>query len=146
MVSAEIINFLLDANKLECCTYCSHRTLPCCRFLDFGLLCRMKRKHQYAMLASIVHIVNGDWGSLVLDLTEMDVVTPGTNLRLVTMVLSTYLSTSFFTFQSFGVLVHKSIRCISLKPTALSSNGYQLYRLLTSPSFSKKLTRIWKLL
>lgn len=98
------------------------------------------------MLASIVHIVNGDWGSLVLDLTEMDVVTPGTNLRLVTIVLSTYLSTSFFTFQSFGVLVHKSIRCISLKPTALSSNGYQLYRLLTSPSFSKKLTRIWKLL
>ncbi|XP_060185817.1 uncharacterized protein LOC132615263 isoform X3 [Lycium barbarum] len=56
-------------------------------FLDFGLLCRVKRKHQYAMLASIVHIVNGDWGSLVLDLTEMDVVKPGTNLRLVTMDL-----------------------------------------------------------
>ncbi|XP_070031194.1 uncharacterized protein [Nicotiana tomentosiformis] len=60
-------------------------------FLDFGLLCRMKRKHQYAMLASIVHIVNGDWGSLVLDLTEMDVVTPGTNLRLVTMDLEVAL-------------------------------------------------------
>ncbi|KAJ8544177.1 hypothetical protein K7X08_035707 [Anisodus acutangulus] len=56
-------------------------------FLDFGLLCHMKRKHQYAMLASIVHIVNGDWGSLLLDLTEMDVVKPGTNLRLVTMDL-----------------------------------------------------------
>ncbi|XP_047257021.1 uncharacterized protein slr1919 isoform X3 [Capsicum annuum] len=57
-------------------------------FLDFGLLCRVKRKHQYAMLASIVHIVNGDWGSLVVDLTEMDVVKPGTNLRLVTMDLA----------------------------------------------------------
>ncbi|KAJ8557109.1 hypothetical protein K7X08_002734 [Anisodus acutangulus] len=56
-------------------------------FLDFVLLCRMERKHQYAMLASIVHIVNGDWGSLVLDITEMDVVKPGTNLRLVTMDL-----------------------------------------------------------
>lgn len=56
-------------------------------FLDFGLLCWVKRKHQYAMLASIVHIVNGDWASLVLDLTEMDIVKPGTNLRLVTMDL-----------------------------------------------------------
>ncbi|GFP82828.1 uncharacterized aarf domain-containing protein kinase at1g79600 chloroplastic [Phtheirospermum japonicum] len=43
-------------------------------FLDFGLLCRMEKKHQLAMLASIVHIVNGDWASLVYDLTEMDVV------------------------------------------------------------------------
>ncbi|WMV25610.1 hypothetical protein MTR67_018995 [Solanum verrucosum] len=60
-------------------------------FLDFGLLCRVKRKHQYAMLASIVHIVNGDWESLVLDLTEMDVVKPGTNLRLVTMDLEVAL-------------------------------------------------------
>ncbi|KAL3339433.1 hypothetical protein AABB24_028177 [Solanum stoloniferum] len=60
-------------------------------FLDFGLLCRVKRKHQYAMLASIVHIVNGDWESLVLDLSEMDVVKPGTNLRLVTMDLEVAL-------------------------------------------------------
>lgn len=55
------------------------------------------------MLASIVHIVNGDWESLVLDLTEMDVVKPGTNLRLVTMVLYTYSITSVFTFQFYGV-------------------------------------------
>ncbi|KAL7228702.1 hypothetical protein ACSBR2_007412 [Camellia fascicularis] len=56
-------------------------------FLDFGLLCRMQKKHQLAMLASIVHIVNGDWASLVLALTDMDVVRPGTNIRLVTMDL-----------------------------------------------------------
>ncbi|XP_073012032.1 uncharacterized protein [Typha latifolia] len=56
-------------------------------FLDFGLLCRMEKKHQLAMLASIVHIVNGDWGALVYDLTQMDVVRPGTNLRRVTMDL-----------------------------------------------------------
>ncbi|GAY49580.1 hypothetical protein CUMW_120180 [Citrus unshiu] len=56
-------------------------------FLDFGLLCRMERKHQFAMLASIVHIVNGDWQSLVHSLTEMDVVRPGTNTLRVTMDL-----------------------------------------------------------
>ncbi|KAL2526449.1 Protein kinase superfamily protein [Abeliophyllum distichum] len=56
-------------------------------FLDFGLLCRMEKKHQFAMLASILHIVNGDWAALVHDLTEMDVVRPGTNIRLVTMDL-----------------------------------------------------------
>ncbi|KAM7504449.1 hypothetical protein LguiB_003353 [Lonicera macranthoides] len=54
-------------------------------FLDFGLICRMEKKHQFAMLASIVHIVNGDWASLVQALTEMDVVKPGTNIRRVTM-------------------------------------------------------------
>lgn len=56
------------------------------RFLDFGLLSRMQTKHQLAMLASIVHIANGDWGALVQDLTEMDVVPPSTNIRRVTMV------------------------------------------------------------
>ncbi|KAK4778322.1 hypothetical protein SAY87_018509 [Trapa incisa] len=56
-------------------------------FLDFGLLCRMEKRHQFAMLASIVHIVNGDWGSLVQALTEMDVVRPGTNLTRVTLDL-----------------------------------------------------------
>ncbi|KAK9282959.1 hypothetical protein L1049_011184 [Liquidambar formosana] len=56
-------------------------------FLDFGLLCQMEKKHQFAMLASIVHIVNGDWASLVHALTEMDVVKPGTNIRRVTMDL-----------------------------------------------------------
>ncbi|KAG0447861.1 hypothetical protein HPP92_028111 [Vanilla planifolia] len=44
----------------------------------------MKKEHQIAMLASIIHIVNGDWGALVYDLTSMDVVRPGTNLRSVT--------------------------------------------------------------
>ncbi|KAL5208797.1 hypothetical protein ABZP36_033232 [Zizania latifolia] len=56
-------------------------------FLDFGLLCMMEKKHQHAMLASIVHIVNGDWASLVYDLTMMDVVPPRTNLCRVTMDL-----------------------------------------------------------
>lgn len=46
----------------------------------------MEKKHQFAMLASIVHIVNGDWGSLVRALTEMDIVRPGTNILRVTMV------------------------------------------------------------
>ncbi|CAL0300629.1 unnamed protein product [Lupinus luteus] len=56
-------------------------------FLDFGLLCQMEKKHQFAMLASIVHIVNGDWASLVRALIDMDVVRPGTNIRLVTQEL-----------------------------------------------------------
>ncbi|KAF6167902.1 hypothetical protein GIB67_027680 [Kingdonia uniflora] len=57
------------------------------RFLDFGLICRMKKKHQLAMLSSIVHIVNGDWAALFQDLTQMDVVKPGTSIRLVIMDL-----------------------------------------------------------
>lgn len=66
-------------------------------FLDFGLLCRMEKKHQFAMLASIVHIVNGDWASLVLDLTEMDVIRPGTNIRRFTMDLEDALGKLEFT-------------------------------------------------
>ncbi|KMT17380.1 hypothetical protein BVRB_2g038350 [Beta vulgaris subsp. vulgaris] len=60
-------------------------------FLDFGLMCQMQRKHQLAMLASIIHIVNGDWASLVQALFEMDVIMPGTNIRLVTMELENAL-------------------------------------------------------
>ncbi|KAL1343618.1 hypothetical protein HN51_029966 [Arachis hypogaea] len=56
-------------------------------FLDFGLLCQMEKRHQFAMLASIVHIVNGDWASLVRSLMDMDVVRPGTNIRVVTLEL-----------------------------------------------------------
>ncbi|KAJ3691485.1 hypothetical protein LUZ61_020649 [Rhynchospora tenuis] len=56
-------------------------------FLDFGLLCMMEKKHQLAMLASIVHIANGDWAGLISDLTRMDMVPPGTNLRRVTLEL-----------------------------------------------------------
>lgn len=63
----------------------------CDRFLDFGLLCQMEKRHQFAMLASIVHIVNGDWASLVRALIDMDVVRPGTNIRLVTRVNHLYL-------------------------------------------------------
>ncbi|XP_024969265.1 uncharacterized protein LOC112508756 [Cynara cardunculus var. scolymus] len=54
-------------------------------FLDFGLICRMEKKHKFAMLASIIHIVNADWASLVESLAEMDVVRPGTNISRVTM-------------------------------------------------------------
>ncbi|XP_030944193.1 protein ACTIVITY OF BC1 COMPLEX KINASE 3, chloroplastic-like [Quercus lobata] len=67
-------------------------------FLDFGLLCQMEKKHQYAMLASIVHMVNGDWESLVRALIEMDVVRLGTNIRRVTMVSYLVLSTLKFQF------------------------------------------------
>lgn len=38
------------------------------------------------MLASIVHIVNGDWPFLVEALTDMDVIKPGINTRRFTMV------------------------------------------------------------
>lgn len=58
----------------------------------------MEKKHQLAMLASIVHIVNGDWGALVYDLTEMDVVRPGTNPRRVKMVLHSLLNLFFHIF------------------------------------------------
>ncbi|KAK9124290.1 hypothetical protein Sjap_013892 [Stephania japonica] len=60
-------------------------------FLDFGLICRMEKKHQFAMLSSIVHIVSGDWAALVHDLIEMDVVRPGTNIRRVTTDLENEL-------------------------------------------------------
>lgn len=33
-----------------------------------------------------MHIVYGDWGSLVCALVDMDVVKPGTNLRRLTLV------------------------------------------------------------
>ncbi|XP_064956772.1 uncharacterized protein LOC103978270 isoform X1 [Musa acuminata AAA Group] len=65
-------------------------------FLDFGLLCRMEKKHQLAMLASIVHISNGDWNALVYDLMEMDIVRPETNLRRVTMDLEEALGEVVF--------------------------------------------------
>ncbi|KAG6416155.1 hypothetical protein SASPL_123579 [Salvia splendens] len=66
-------------------------------FLDFGLLCRMEKKHQYAMLGAVVHIVNGDWASLVYDLTEMDVIRPGTNIRRFTMDLEDAMGELEFT-------------------------------------------------
>lgn len=56
----------------------------------------MERRHQLAMLASVVHIVNGDWPSLVQDLTEMDVVRPGTNLQRVTMVRKNDFGSIYF--------------------------------------------------
>ncbi|KAK1432084.1 hypothetical protein QVD17_08974 [Tagetes erecta] len=56
-------------------------------FLDFGLVCRMEKKHKFAMLGSIIHIVNGDWASLIGSLADMDVVRPGTNISRVTMEL-----------------------------------------------------------
>ncbi|WOL12957.1 hypothetical protein Cni_G21726 [Canna indica] len=65
-------------------------------FLDFGLLCRMEKKHQLAMFAAIIHIVNGDWTALVYDLVEMDVGRPGTNLRAVAMDLEEALGEVVF--------------------------------------------------
>ena len=46
----------------------------------------MQQKHKVAMLAAIVHIVNGDWAALVQDLAEMDVVPPTANTQRFTMV------------------------------------------------------------
>lgn len=65
-----------------------YTTEGCIGFLDFGLLCRLKKEHQNAMLASIVHIVNKDWEGLAYDLVSMDVVLPGTNLHHVTVDLA----------------------------------------------------------
>eukprot|EP00249_Psilotum_nudum_P021892 c28292_g1_i1 orf=189-3473(+) len=45
-------------------------------FLDFGLICRMEREHQLAMLAAVAHIVNADWKGFVNDLADMDVLPP----------------------------------------------------------------------
>lgn len=61
-------------------------------FLDFGLLCRMEKKHKFAMLSSIVHIANADWPSLVIDLVDMDIIRPETDLRQVQMDLQVALS------------------------------------------------------
>lgn len=62
----------------------------------------MEKKHQFAMLASIVHIVNGDWASLVQALTEMDVIKPGTNIRRVTMV-------NIYTYYFYFELLYKPL-------------------------------------
>lgn len=51
----------------------------------------MEKKHRYAMLAAIVHIVLGDWEALVYDLSDMDVVRPGVNLQSVILVKYTLL-------------------------------------------------------
>jgi hypothetical protein len=48
----------------------------------------MEKKHKFAMLASIVHIANADWSSLVIDLVDMDIIRPETDLRQVQMVFA----------------------------------------------------------
>ncbi|CAI5989175.1 unnamed protein product [Closterium sp. NIES-65] len=55
-------------------------------YLDFGLLCRMERQHQQAMLAAVAHLVNGEWSMLAADLAAMDVLKPTTDRRALTMV------------------------------------------------------------
>lgn len=62
------------------------------QFIDFGLICKMEKKHQNAMLAAIAHLVNGEWESLTEDLAEMDVVKPTTDrfaVRLVCNIMYT---------------------------------------------------------
>ncbi|XP_024358168.1 uncharacterized protein [Physcomitrium patens] len=49
------------------------------QFIDFGLITRMDKIHQGAMLAAIAHLVNGDWQSLTDDLADMDVLKPRTD-------------------------------------------------------------------
>ncbi|XP_043814421.1 uncharacterized protein slr1919 isoform X3 [Manihot esculenta] len=94
-------------------------------FLDFGLLCQMEKKHQFAMLASIVHIVNGDWASLVHSLTEMDVIRPGTNIRRVTMVLSKIWSVALkfhFRMPPYYTLVLRSLASLEGLAVAADPN------------------------
>lgn len=47
----------------------------------------MEKKHKFAMLGAIIHIVNADWASLVGSLADMDIVRPGTNVSRITMVI-----------------------------------------------------------
>ncbi|OEL35062.1 hypothetical protein BAE44_0003919, partial [Dichanthelium oligosanthes] len=135
-------------------------------FLDFGLLCMMERKHQRAMLASIVHIVNGDWASLVYDLTDMDVVPPNTNLRRVTMVLGKIWSVAFkyhFRMPPYYTLVLRSLASLEGLAVAadetfktfqaaypyvvrklLSDNSLATRRLLNQAIFNKKKEFQWQ--
>lgn len=66
----------------------------------------MEKKHQYAMLASIVHIVNGDWPSLVHALTEMDIIRAGTNIQRVTLVLDRLSGFFIYMLHFFSVTKH----------------------------------------
>ncbi|XP_020112748.1 uncharacterized protein LOC109727189 isoform X3 [Ananas comosus] len=94
-------------------------------FLDFGLLCLMEKRHQFAMLSSIVHIVNGDWGALVYDLTEMDVVPAGTNLRRVTLVLAKIWSVALkyhFRMPPYYTLVLRSVASLEGLAVAADQN------------------------
>lgn len=56
-------------------------------FLDFGLLCRMEKHHQLAMLASVAHIVNADWKNFVGDLAAMEVLGPDIDRKMIAMEL-----------------------------------------------------------
>ncbi|KAF9596912.1 hypothetical protein IFM89_014476 [Coptis chinensis] len=81
-------------------------------FLDFGLICRMEKKHQFAMLSSIVHIVNGDWAGLVHDLTQMDVAKSGTSIHRLTLVLAKIWSVALkyhFRMPPYYMLVFRSL-------------------------------------
>ncbi|KAL3684266.1 hypothetical protein R1sor_002288 [Riccia sorocarpa] len=48
-------------------------------YLDFGLICSIEKRHRAAMLASIAHLVNGEWAGLANDLGDMDVLKPTTD-------------------------------------------------------------------
>eukprot|EP00850_Spirogloea_muscicola_P017775 SM000156S02131 [mRNA] locus=s156:139962:145079:+ [translate_table: standard] len=49
-------------------------------YLDFGLLTRLERRHQGAMLAAIAHLINRSWLQLAGDLATMDLLKPSTDL------------------------------------------------------------------
>ncbi|KAK1266643.1 hypothetical protein QJS04_geneDACA015361 [Acorus gramineus] len=135
-------------------------------FLDFGLLCRMEKKHQFAFLAFIVHIINGDWGAVVHDLTEMDVVRPGPNLFRVTMVLGKIWSIALkyhFRMPPYYTLVLRSLASLEgLAVTAdpdfmtfqaacpyvvhklFSDNSVPMRRILHSAVFNKRKEFEWE--
>lgn len=87
------------------------------QFLDFGLITHMDKKHQDAMLALIVHLVNGDWQGLTDDLVDMDVVKPTTDRFAVRLVChrlpnSLALSLQFLLREVCEVLLYIPSDCL----------------------------------
>ena len=62
-------------------------------YLDFGLLCKMRRDHSRAMLAALAHMANADWGPLTDDLAAMEVLPPWADRAEVARALEEALGT-----------------------------------------------------
>jgi len=57
-------------------------------YLDFGLLGRVSRKHQRAMLAAVVHLANCEWSLLTRDLASLEALPPYADRMSVTAALA----------------------------------------------------------
>eukprot|EP00793_Prasinoderma_coloniale_P002556 PRCOL_00002038-RA len=62
-------------------------------FLDFGLLCQVRRDHSRAMLAALAHMANAEWRPLTDDLAAMEVLPPWADRGEVAMALEDALGT-----------------------------------------------------